>query len=133
MQFVPGWEPGGQFRAVRHDHQNSLLPLMQIEQQGGHRVGRSLIEIARRLVAEQQMRLADQCAGQGDALLLAARKLRGAMAKAIAQSHLVEQLPRALDTSSAARNQRRNQNVFEHRALRQQTMVLKDKSDGLVS
>src|SRR5580658_6624017 len=122
MQLVSGWEPGCQFRAVRYDDENGLLPLMQIEQQISDYVGRRLIEVARRLVAEQQKRLADQCAGQRDALLLAARKLRGAMVEAIAQPHLLEQLARAVhvdDARSIPSNQRRNQYILKHRALRQ--------------
>ncbi len=71
MQFVSRREPGGQFRAVGNDHQNSLPPLAQFQQQSGNYVGRSLIEVARRFIAEQQKRLADQGSRQRHTLLLA--------------------------------------------------------------
>src|SRR3979490_463971 len=49
-----------------------------------------IIEGARRLVEDQDGRVADQCAGNGDALALAARKGRAALAddRAIALGHL---------------------------------------------
>src|SRR5437879_605107 len=78
-QLVPDGEPGGQLCVVRYHHQDGLLPLVQLEQQRSHHIGRRLIEVARRLVAEQQKRLPDQGTRQRYALLLAARKLGGAM------------------------------------------------------
>src|SRR5712692_10730326 len=35
-QFVPDGEPGSQLRAVRHHHQDGLLPSMQLKQQRSH-------------------------------------------------------------------------------------------------
>ena len=55
--------------------EHGLLLLLQIEQQRGDRLGGGAIEIACRLVAQQQPRAAHQRAGQRDALLLAARQL----------------------------------------------------------
>ena len=56
---------------------------LQVEQQRGHGVGRRAIEIAGRLVAQQQPRPADQRARDRDALLLAARQLAGPMIDAM--------------------------------------------------
>src|ERR1039458_4001411 len=133
-QFVPQGEPGGQFRAVSHHHEDGLLPPVQFKQQGGYHVRGCLIEIAGGLVAQQQQRLVDEGARQRYALLLAAGKLGGAMIEAIAQAHLHEQAARAIDVAVAIpRNQRRHQHIFEHGALRQQAMILKDEADGLIA
>src|SRR2546422_2873628 len=133
-QLVPDGEPGGQLRVVRYHHQDGLLPLVQLEQQRSHHIGRRLIEVARRLVAEQQKRLPDQGTRQRYALLLAARKLGGAMVQSVGQPHLLEQLARPRRVAGMiVRDQGRNQHVFEHRALRQKAMVLEYGADQLVS
>src|ERR1039458_2276247 len=129
-QFVPQWEPGGQFRAVSHHHEDGLLPLVQFEQERSHHVGGCLVEIAGGLVAQQQQRLVDEGARQRYALLLAAGKLGRAMIEAIAQADLCQQVARTVDVAVAIpRNQRRHQHIFEHGALRQQAVVLKDEAD----
>src|SRR3712207_9530453 len=40
--------------AVRHDDENGVAGLVEIEQEAGHRVGRHAVEVPRRLVAQQQ-------------------------------------------------------------------------------
>jgi ABC-type uncharacterized transport system permease subunit len=95
-QFVAQGEAGGQFRAVSHYNKDGFLAPVQFEQQGGHHVSGCLIEVAGGLVAQQQQRLADEGAGQGYALLLAAGKLGGAVVEAVAQTDLREQIAGAL-------------------------------------
>ena len=65
-------EPLRQRRAVGDDDEDRLLLGVQLEQQRGDRVGRRAIEVAGRLVAQQQRRIADQRPRDGGALLLAA-------------------------------------------------------------
>src|SRR2546428_3299578 len=119
-QLVPDGEPGGQLRVVRYHHQDGLLPLVQLEQQRSHHIGRRLIEVARRLVAEQQKRLPDQGTRQRYALLLAARKLGGAMGLPVGQPPPLGQLappPRAAGMSVI--DQRPAQPVLQHRATQE--------------
>ena len=51
----------------------------QREQQLDHGLAGAAVEIAGRLVRQDQARLGDDGAGQGDALLFAARQLAGVM------------------------------------------------------
>ena len=53
------------------------------------------VEVAGRLVGQQQRRLVDQRARDGDALLLAARQLIRMMLRAVGQADRVERLHRA--------------------------------------
>ena len=76
---------------------------------------------------------ADQRARDRHALLLAARQLARPMVDSIAEADLLDERARRRAGSSACarrrRHQRRDQNVLEHRALRQQAVVLKDEAD----
>ena len=58
-------------------HQNHRETPLAVEfLKGDHDVfGRFRVEIARRLVGQQDRRVVDECPGDGDALLLAAREL----------------------------------------------------------
>src|SRR5215472_409224 len=97
-------------------------------------MSRRLIEVTRGFVAQQKKRLPNQRASQRYPLLFAARKLGGAMIEPVVEPHLLQQFPRPLRVSGMVlRDQRRDQHVFEHRALWQKAMVLEDKSDRLVS
>src|SRR5438309_1879561 len=83
-----------------------------------------------RLVRQQQPRAPDQRPRDRHALPLAARQLAWPMVDPIAEPDLVDEPPRAGEmVVSRARDQRRNQHVFEHGALRQQTVILKDEPD----
>ena len=107
---------------------------MQLEQHGSHGVGRSAIQVARGFVAKQKQRLADQRPRQSHALLLTSGKLCGPMVQTVFQANLCHQRPRALAVPIARfRNQRRDQNVLEHRTLRQQAMILKDKTNLFIA
>jgi len=80
---------------VGHDEQDRLLLAMQREQQVRNDTGGRFVEIAGRLIAQQQQRSADQRTGERDALLLAARQLGRAMIETRGESDLLEQLARA--------------------------------------
>ena len=69
----------GQCRVMGDQQQSRAALGMQREQQIDHLLAGLAIEIAGRLVGQQQRRLRRESAGDGDALLLAARKLRGVM------------------------------------------------------
>ena len=61
-----------------------------------HGVGVGRVEVARRLVAQQQARVAQQRAGDRDALLLAAREPRGQEVGAVGHADALERRQRAL-------------------------------------
>ena len=56
---------------------------------------RARVEVARRLVGEDEAGPRDEGAGDGHALLLAARKLSGRVSEARPESDLIQQLARA--------------------------------------
>ena len=125
-------------RAVRDDDQDGLLQPVKIQQDGRDVVGGGAIEVAGRLVAQEEPRLADQRAGDRHALPFAARQLRRPMVDAIGQAHLFDQLARALlvrlrSVRRVRRDERRDEHVLEHRALRQQAVVLEHEPDLLVA
>src|SRR5512146_3476544 len=67
---------GGVARGVRH-HADRGAAAVQLAQQLHHRFAVRGVEIPGRLVGEQDRRVSGYRAGHGDALLLAARELRG--------------------------------------------------------
>src|SRR5712691_2046340 len=67
---------GGQLGTVRYDEENGSLLVMKLEQQRGDEFGRCAIEVASRLVAQQQLRPANQGPRQCCPLFFAARQLR---------------------------------------------------------
>ena len=81
----------GERRIVR-DHDDGLaVALVELLQQRHDLARRAAVEIAGRLVGEQQVRLVRQRARDRDALLLAARELPRPMVLAAAEAHRLEQ------------------------------------------
>ena len=80
------------------DEKDGVLLLMQVEQQLDDLFRRLPIQIAGRLIAQQQQRLANQRAGNGDALFLSARKFSRTMREAFGQADIRQQLLRARAT-----------------------------------
>ena len=77
--------PAGDVIFVR-DHDDGFARLIQLGEQGHDFVAGARIEVARRLVGQNDVRIVDQGAGNGHALLLAAGQLRRPMAEPIAQA-----------------------------------------------
>ena len=76
--------------------------------------------------------MAHERARQRHALLLAAGQLARAMVQPVAQADLVEQFERPAARAPPAvpsRDQRRNQHVLQHAALRQQVVILEHEAD----
>src|SRR6476659_3126254 len=89
------------------------------------------IEIAGRLVGEEQPRSVGDGAGDGDALLLAAGQLCRTMLGPLAEAKRLQQLPGAL-LGLAPRepeNKLRQHHVLQRRELRKQVMELIDEAD----
>jgi hypothetical protein len=66
-----------------HDYECGLLPLMQIKEHVCHHFARGTIEIASRLITQQEGRPADKCPGEGHSLALAARQFGWTMVQSI--------------------------------------------------
>ena len=73
------------------EHQRGLAAPLQAEQQVDHLLAGLAVEIAGRLVGEDDLRARAQRAGDGDALLLAAGELRREMIGAMRQADLGQQ------------------------------------------
>ena len=83
----------GVARIVR-DHADGRAALMQLVQQVHHRLAALRIEVAGRLVGEQNDRLAGDGARDGDALLLSAGQLTGQMLRAMRHADALERVGR---------------------------------------
>ena len=112
------------------DDRHAKLPV-DLCQQLEDLAGRRGVERGGRLVAQQIARAGGQRSGDGDALLLAARELRGIRAGALGKSDELQKLQRTLFCLRAGRSGQlqREQHVPQHRPLLEQVEVLKDHPD----
>src|SRR6185503_7150218 len=118
---------------VRHDDDRDPLLLVELTEHlqdflAGHRV-----EVARRLIREQQRGLVNQRPRDGHALLLPARKLRRLVIHAVAQSDALEQglgasAAFALGKMSGSIGQR-HEDLIEGRGAWEQIKALKYETD----
>ena len=93
------------------------------------------VEGAGGLVGEQDFRVVDEGAGDGDALHLAARELAGLFVDVIGQSDGGEGLFRATAALVArdARKRERELDVGEHCLVRDEVVALEDEADAVVA
>jgi len=119
---------------VRDDDHDGVLPGVHGDQQVSNR-GRGFgIEVAGGLVAQDQSRIPDQRAGDGGSLLLPAGQFRRPVMQPLAKADLPQQRLGAFGCAAVRfANQCRHQHVLEHRALRQQAVVLQHEPDLLVA
>ncbi len=99
------------------------------------RLPRSMIQVARRFVRQQERGIADQSPGDCHPLLLATGKLSNLMMKPMPKlKPLQHPLCRIFDlVAGFASNQPGHYRVFQGRELRQQMMKLKDKTNVPIS
>ena len=76
----------GHVRLMGDDDDGQPIFLIELLKHAQDFLARVRIEVAGRLVGEQKLRLIDQGAGDGDALLLAAGELRGVMIQSAGQA-----------------------------------------------
>ncbi len=91
------------------------------------------VEVARRLVGEQDRRVVGQRARQRDALLLAAGELRRIVMRAAGQADLVEQRAGPRRGVGRARDLHRHRDVLERRERRNEVEELEDEADLLAA
>ena len=85
-------EASGEFSAVSDDDQGRSRLAMNVKQQIGDDLRRLYVQVARRLVAQQQLRFHNQRPRQRHALLLAAGELRRTMIEARGESDVFQKL-----------------------------------------
>jgi hypothetical protein len=113
-------ERGCQRGAVSYHHEDGVLLGLQLQQQFGDRSGGGTVEIARRLVGQQENGATHQRTGDCDPLTLATGELGGAVRKPLVQTDASQQLDGVhpvVDASGAIR-QERHEDIFQNRALR---------------
>ena len=63
---------GGKLQIMRYKHRCQLMFALEALQQEKHVLRSGIVQVAGRFVGQQELRLGDQRAGKGNALLLAA-------------------------------------------------------------
>ena len=116
---------------VRHVHKRHAQAAVQGFQLDLHVLAQLFVECAQRLVHQHQLGVEHQRTGQGHALLLAARHLRGIAAAHVAHLHHVQSafdLGVQLGLGHFAHRQRVG-NVLGHRHVRKQRVVLEHHAE----
>src|SRR5215813_6060794 len=88
---------------VRHEHEGAREVPVHADEQGDDLLAGPRVEVARRLVRQEEAWPPGDGARDGHALLLAARELDGIVSRAVREADLVEQLGRAVERASIAR------------------------------
>jgi hypothetical protein len=122
--------PGGNVVFVG-DHDDGLAHGVELRQALHNLVAGLGVEVAGRLVGQDDTGIIDQSPGDGDALLLAAGQLHGAVIEAIAQADHVGQVEAPFACPLGQVNalvEQGNLDVLDNRVLRQQVVRLKDEA-----
>ena len=122
--------PPGQRLVMGDDHQRRSAGLRALEQQFDDVRASRRVEIARRLVREDERRIGGERAGYGDALLLSARKLRGIVPGPMTQPNCVQFGLRAGEGIVRARQFQRGGDVFQRGHCGQQVKRLQHDADA---
>ena len=125
---------GGQLRIVRHEHERRAARPVHLEQQVDDVAARRAVEVAGRLVGQQDRRVVRERPRDRHALLLAARELRRVVMAAVRQARPRRAAPRArAPRAGHARDLHRHQHVLERRQRRDQVKELEDEADLLAA
>jgi hypothetical protein len=118
---------------VRHQHDGRALGVQLVEQRADLVTG-AAVEVAGRLVGEQQARRGDERAGDRRPLRLAARQLGGPVIGAVNEAHALERAQRARAPVVERRPlvEQRRLDVLDHGELRDQVERLEHEADGPV-
>ncbi|ELZ29211.1 putative hydrolase [Halosimplex carlsbadense 2-9-1] len=113
------------------DQQDGVAGLVQLGEEIHDLRARLGVDVAGRLVGQQQCGVGRQRAGDGDALALAARQLRGAVVEAVAEADPREQVRGALAALAAvdALEDQRQRDVLDGGQPRHEVERLEDEAD----
>ena len=123
----------GELGIVRDQHDRRLARAIDVEQQLDDLLAGLAVEVAGRLVGEQERRIVGQRAGDRDALLLAAGELRRIVMAAVGKADFGEQRVARAPGVARAGNLHRHEHVLERGQRRQQVKELKDEADALAA
>jgi len=90
-EFDTSREARGKFQTVGDDDQDGLLFGIEFQKQGADFARAVRIEIAGRLIREEQKRLINEGTTEGDALAFASGELAGAVANAFLETDTIEE------------------------------------------
>ncbi len=118
-----------QRRIVGDQHQGGLVLFLQVEQQVDDLAARLAVQVAGRLVREQERGGGREGAGQRRALLLAAGQLAGIVGQAVAEADLRQAFLGPLEGVVAPGELQRHGDVLQRRHGRDQVEVLEHHAD----
>ena len=116
---------------MRDEYERRTLARMEIEHEFDNVGARRLVEIAGRLIGQQDFRIADDGAGQRHALLLAARKLAGIMRQAMAETDMLQLFFRPRKSIGPSGKFKRDGDILQRRHGGHEMEGLKDDADML--
>ena len=116
-----------------HQHQGGSGRGIDLENQPYDLLGGFRVKVAGWLVGEKNLGTIHEGPGNGDALLLASRKLDGIVMQTIFQTDPFEKLSGAAPRVILAADLGGHHHVLQSRERRQQLKALKDKADELVA
>jgi hypothetical protein len=124
----------GQFCGVGHHDQCHFIRAIDFDQQVGEFAGGLRIQSAGGFVSEDEGRLVDEGAHDGDALAFAARELVGPVGEALAKADAGEEFLSPFQNWTSIRGgefggEGRDHHVFEDGTLRQQIVELEHETD----
>lgn len=96
MQFQLAVHPGGQSFVVRYQQQAGVQFLVQFQHQSVYMICSSFIQVAGRLVTQNNMRLAHQCPGNCGTLSFTPGKFAGLVIEAFGKTYAVQDCKGAL-------------------------------------
>ena len=114
---------------MRDQHQRHAALGMLAEQKVDDLLAGGFVEIAGRLVGDEDCGIGRQRAGERDALLLAAGELRRIMMQTVAEPDRLQLLRRALGSVGIARELERHRDVLQRGHGRDQMEGLEDDAD----
>ena len=122
-------------KIVGSDERGKLVLAMQPGDQFKYRLSGPAVEVAGRLIRQQELRPGDERAGQSHALLLSAGKFSGPVMRHVLQvrPHATSASLRPAPLSKSAREQQRHGHVFQRREFGQQVVELPDEADFAIA
>src|SRR2546423_770841 len=123
----------GEFEIVRDEHESGARLGVQREQILNDELASFRIQIPGGLVRKKNFWPIDEGAGERDALLFAAGKLRGIMSETLAESDALQQLHSLIARVISATQFQRHHDIFQRGQRGQQLKCLKNESHDVIA